>query len=741
MCFLVLHEFGGNTDAIEKSNKLMQNVLQEQLNRSWILETRLKRPLEALSEINPIDKIVSSKGKYTESKVFCCLVEACSGSGKSLCAVDFHLRHPQRSLYFLFRPPEGEAVQPLYKHAKDASKLLNVALDFDFLMLQIDGLASTNSKNLQYVEAWSIDMSNISMQWHFLGAISFLCGQARSMAPLTFEEAGKLKGPLYVLVDEAIPSESDKLYSLSSMARLVLMRRILRNARINCIMLGTNTLVMNFNQASTQAESSRFQNDALYCVTHRALPPFIPSSNKHLELLSRLFGAAKNDSERNAQLLSRLFGAAEGFRKNDLLAQDPRRKKHEEELLDEVNPWLLSLFFERLALLEATLGQSVNERKRAEILIRESVASILPEVRRDKLNLRDESIYCMFQIATHESLSQIQISKGFAQLNVWKDPPPARGSDNTIIEFTRDLQSSHLSLNGLPVHSLTSRFSSAVKDPITVAVCAGNGSPFQCPRSALTVLQHIHSKQLAGDDPITMDAYKRDGNVLESFGAVVVMLSSWSKPQDLLKTFAFHCGMTEARTLNQILEQVEGKESFIDILTSSISNLVPVRRGEITSLHAGFGFYCRCSDSDCVDGAFGGPSSLTGAGDLILGGAEFKNHKKAIVFPANTKKNISKLLQKDLDVFLYMASYIPEFDMTEAIDNHLDDDWLVLRLRATGWEVRVKQGHHVPDRKKRKFDHDKKTKGAMTSESVKRRVLMVVELGDQTQPFCGAGRC
>eukprot|EP00960_Hanusia_phi_P034984 751401-Hanusia_phi.AAC.1 len=65
----------------------------------------------------------------------------------------------------------------------------------------------------------------MSSNWRFLRAISVLCGQTSAMAPLTMEQARAWKDKICVLADEVIPSESGKIYSLSAMATLMLMKR------------------------------------------------------------------------------------------------------------------------------------------------------------------------------------------------------------------------------------------------------------------------------------------------------------------------------------------------------------------------------------------------------------------------------------------------------------------------------------------------------------------------------------
>ena len=142
-----------------------------------------------------------------------------------------------------------------------------------------------------------------------------------------------------------------------------------------------------------------------------------------------------------------------------------------------------------------------------------------------------------------------------------------------------------------------------------MSICAGGGRPFSA-RSALEVLQQIHEEAALGNDPLSTDACKRDGNLLESFGALVIMISSWSPPQYLLSNIAFHCGYkNEQRSVDKILASIASKDSFKEILTSCMSNLIPVLISEQDhGLAAVLGFYTRDFDNLRKDGTVAGPS-------------------------------------------------------------------------------------------------------------------------------------
>ncbi|EKX35210.1 hypothetical protein GUITHDRAFT_118656 [Guillardia theta CCMP2712] len=342
-------------------------------------------------------------------------------------------------------------------------------------------------------------------------------------------------------MDETIPPEQD----FAAIAKLVLVKKLLTNANIHCIMLGTNTLVRNIDKISRSSEYSRVS-----------------------------------------------------------------------QLLDNVNPWLCSLFLTSLS--------RIPEIKNPSSLIRNISRAVLLRVKRDKRSLKDESIYCMFQIPAHEAVSQLHISKGFAQLNVWVSNLPRRGSKESMSEMTRLENEVELRIHDTPLPELTASFPPAVQDPITLAVCAGAGRPFG-QRSALQVLQSIHKQKAVWSNPINVDAYKRDANELESFGAAVLMISSWSPSEDLLKNIAYHCGMQEDQpSVGEILASVRNKKCFMRILKSCVSNLAPVRWSERRDAASPFmGYYIRSQDRQKRDGTFTGPTSASQKS--LMGGAEYKN--------------------------------------------------------------------------------------------------------------------
>ncbi|EKX32620.1 hypothetical protein GUITHDRAFT_121211 [Guillardia theta CCMP2712] len=387
------------------------------------------------------------------------------------------------------------------------------------------------------------------------------------------------------------------------------------------------------------------------------------------------------------------------------------------KLLEHVNPWLCSQFLE-----------VVNRSEPAErhVQLRAASHKVHMSVKQEKPNWRDASIYCMFQIAAYESLSQLHISQGFALLNLWRGDPPVRNSAASILDVT--FQDGKASLMGTALSMLTSRFASPRLDPITIAVCAGGGRPFSDHGSALHVLQKLYREHMcASYDPVNADAVKRDGNQLESFGAVVMMISSWSPPQDLLKNIAFHCGVEDTRSLDEILASVASKEIFVEMLTSCVCNLVPLKESEREHFLSGavLGFYTRNRDLQGRDGTFAGPT-LSGK-KRWKGGAEFKNWSSPVT-PKQLSDVISGLVSHDLDIHVFMAPSISKAacDVLEkgTFLNDRGTEWLVLHLRggtSTQWAA---------------FPYRQEEVETIT----RRKVLIIVEIGIETQPFCVIGR-
>ena len=504
----------------------LKKCLDRCLDNEWDSTSSRVQPSKQLSAMNPIDERIK-KSCYYDS-YYLSLIAACAASGKSLCAADYFVRNANHSMYFRFSPVYEHSAHNIYFHLLPVTRLLNKALDCD---LCIVSLLAAESDETCRLEVWDVKIDR-QEGWYVLGALKFLWNKTTSVAPVTLTEA-RTWGRRWVLLDDVFPPEQDNTYLISPMAKLVFLIRILRNANIHCIMLGTNTAILNLVQPPpTPFEHSRQKGYELLCCSHRCLPGYILPSDDAEEALKRVFGEA----------------------------QVP-------ELLDHVHPWLCSHFL-----------QCLRDSKKVEPakLIRSISKHIQSDFNRRMLRLTNESIYCMFQPFANEAFPQSLISKGLALLNINRSAEmPPRGIHNTSVEVSIGIGDHRLA-------ELTSSFASALLDPITYAACAGGGRPFAGKRSgsALEVLQQIHRKTKMGDNPLSVDAWKRDGSMLESFGSVVLMISSWSPSQELLSNLAHHCGKTDSRSTDQILASVANKESFVEMLASCMCNLVPVKESE-----------------------------------------------------------------------------------------------------------------------------------------------------------------
>ena len=658
----------------------LQDLLEDYLDFEWSSTSSGVKPSKEFSAMNPID-VIAREARRVKDAVYLCMIEACSGSGKSLCAADFFVRNSKDCMYFLFNPSQQVSKQSIYQCVTSITNLMSMAINSDLCLLT---MASVPESSTELLTAIDFDVKTSGRKWHVLGTLGYLWNETNSVAPVSVEEAMKWRRR-WVLIDETIPPDSHKAYLFSQSAKLVLFKRILTNAKIHCIMLGTNTLVMNFNQISKSSDYSRNEKRRMFCFTHRSLPRYVPSSSKDKEILEKVFG-----------------------------------QTHVPVLLDNVNPWLCSLFLNRLK------DESETEPS---LWIRKTSSMVLEEVKMEKPSLRDESIYCMFQVAAHQPVSQLQISKGFAQLNVWKGNVPPRGSRQAIVSIVKSSKAEDLRIKGTSLSLLTSRFTSPVHDPITMAICAGQGRPFS-DRSALEVLQTIHEEMASGNDPISVDAFKRDPNVLESFGAVVMMISSWSLPQDLLSNIAYHCGITDERQVEQILAAVPSKQGFMQILASCMSNLVPVRLGEENELAGVLGFYTRNRDRDRRDGTFAGPRSAH-----LKGGTECKNWSSPLS-STQLSSAISGLLERNFDIIVCMVPGITENALEGCVRTmSRKTEWLVLHLTDTGWTASSFGADASEDMNASK--DEKVVDSQDKTDAVKQQILMVIEIGTKTPPFSG----
>ncbi|EKX34117.1 hypothetical protein GUITHDRAFT_119728 [Guillardia theta CCMP2712] len=554
--------------------------------------------------------------------------------------------------------------------------MINAAIDLDLQACdrRIDYLDPTKCEQ----EVLTIDLHAYS--WNLLGVVGYLFGKTTGPGKVRVEEA-KLwteKEHLWVLVDEAIPRYQGMPCRTNALWRLLFLKRMLRNAGFHCIMLGTNTLVMNFNNALQQTRNSRGKNqETIKCITHRALPPMILQSDEQRDILKQVFG-----------------------------------EEMIEGLLDNVNPMLCHLFFKYWR---------GGQGKDSATLFRDLANPLLAIVRSDKKSLKDSSLYCMFQIATHESMCQAHILQGFGVLNAWPmSQVPARGSSESIVELKRT--DNQIEMNGIELNDLTSKFPPSWVDPITVAICAGGGRPFGN-NSSLEVLRRIHRDALKPmDDPTAVDALRRDGNLLESFGGVVVMLTSWADPEDILSTLSHHCGREVRGKVKEVLGCVKDEASareFRKVLTQCFCNLIPLRDSDDEMPnHKAFGYYIRCKDKRRRDGEFVGPVHSPDGQSSMRGAAEFKNRRKPLG-QSQLTKFVKKLANDNHNLLLFMAPALGEFKAENILPTDGDATWLVMHwsmdtTKYSGWHTEVLGGK---------------------AKCKSHRILILMEIGLSTKPF------
>eukprot|EP00961_Rhodomonas_salina_P277481 3749646-Rhodomonas_salina.1 len=152
-----------------------------------------------------------------------------------------------------------------------------------------------------------------------------------------------------------------------------------------------------------------------------------------------------------------------------------------------------------------------------------------------------------------------------------------------------------VSVGGQPLADLSCVFESAEWDPISLVVAANGGKPFQtgsADRSALEILQGSFSSDRWKRDDTAMDAQNRDGNLLESFMPVVVVISSWAADGQLLSTITCHVGRKHNRSVCDILSSAvhnDGADDVAPLLESAMRNLLPLRYGTKPQYPSSFG--------------------------------------------------------------------------------------------------------------------------------------------------------
>eukprot|EP00960_Hanusia_phi_P008632 245957-Hanusia_phi.AAC.1 len=176
-------------------------------------------PSVRFAQENPIDFVVEAQRRSEEQNAssFTCLMEACSGSGKSLSAAEYFVRNPDKCLYFLF---DFVHTQRLYQAVKDITFLVNLAIDFD-VSKYVHGMRVQKDHSMLPAVDIAIDRS----KWHVLGVLGYLLNQTSTVVAVSTEEASKWARGLWILLDEAIPREAKHCAMLSPIARLVFFKR------------------------------------------------------------------------------------------------------------------------------------------------------------------------------------------------------------------------------------------------------------------------------------------------------------------------------------------------------------------------------------------------------------------------------------------------------------------------------------------------------------------------------------
>ena len=114
---------------VKQMAESLKECLTKSLDREWKPTSSRLQPSKHFSDLNPINKLVMKAQGAEECYV--CLVEACSGSGKSLFAADYFVRNVDDSILFLFNPVEGDQtyrVQPIYKSLQSVTQLMSKAI-------------------------------------------------------------------------------------------------------------------------------------------------------------------------------------------------------------------------------------------------------------------------------------------------------------------------------------------------------------------------------------------------------------------------------------------------------------------------------------------------------------------------------------------------------------------------------------------------------------------------------------
>jgi hypothetical protein len=233
------------------------------------------------------------------------------------------------------------------------------------------------------------------------------------------------------------------------------------------------------------------------------------------------------------------------------------------------------------------------------------------------------------------------------------------------------------------------------------------------------------------DDPTAVDAVKRDGNLLESFVAVVVMICSWAEPKYFLSRLAFHFNGVVQGSSTTVLEILAGgvperstREWASKTLEDSFRTLVPLSVQQFDEVQRSgrmrWGWYVRSKDDSRKDASI--VASLTqNCGATV----ETKNRKNGI-----NQAQLTQFLNKSIHqmhavkalkdeppvVLLAVSSLAPQTEIGESLKKCTSDsNWIVLHLapEQSRWECSQ----------------------VILSAGVRNRILIVLECGPETLPF------
>ena len=115
----------------------LKRCLGSCLDTCWDPTSSWTKSSTGFSRSNPIDRIVNDMKAQVEREPHICLLEACSGSGKSLCAADFFVRNAGESIYFLLSVVQGnhDNMQSNYSEVEPITRLVSTAMDCNLCTL------------------------------------------------------------------------------------------------------------------------------------------------------------------------------------------------------------------------------------------------------------------------------------------------------------------------------------------------------------------------------------------------------------------------------------------------------------------------------------------------------------------------------------------------------------------------------------------------------------------------------